>query len=147
MRKSELIDIRNNLDSFSADEIKEILINLIDVVAGTEKPQLAPDAPPVAHRKKRKHSKSMRLKMDEKIWPEELHSKYADACLSERRNHIYATYIDPLTKETIQCPVSHLVWAEKFGQMPYKGKRLRHIDGDTMNNQFNNLHPEDGVYQ
>lgn len=146
MRKSQLIKIRDGIDLLNEQEIKEILLNLIDVIVG-EPVEKKADVPKIARRRKKRKSTSKDLKKNRKLWPRILRKKYIDAVVTIRRGHAYAQFIDDFTGEYVQIPVTHLVWEEVIGIRPYKGKRIRHIDGDILNNKYRNLHPEDGVYE
>ena len=128
------------------DELRTILSNVIDLVAGTGEFVFVRDTHNKLKRVREK-SASTDHKKNKKLWPRKVREKYPDVTITIRAGHAYASYFCFLTKKRLQKSVAHLVWGEHTGNMPAKGRRFRHVDGNPLNNRLKNLHPEDGVYE
>jgi len=144
---AELLDIKENLRSMERADLEKICNILIDnVMAGSE------EVKALKKRKKKKkprdpNSKSERFKRDSKLWLKALDEKYPDAFLHEVGEYVYARTKEFATKNIVDRPISHYVWALYHGKFPAKGRRLMHVDENTRNNIYSNLHPQDGVYE
>ena len=147
MKKSQLLRMKQNLSSMDRSDLEETCSILIDIVLASS---LTPVRKRVSNRRERKrdpNSASEQLRADRKIWPAACEKKYPRAFLHRVRGYVYARTKEYGTKRLIDKPIAHYVWKIYMGKFPTKGRRLTHLDGDSMNNEYKNLHPIDGIYR
>jgi len=138
--------MKNNLGSMSREDLETTCETMIDSLLTRYRSEKIP-APRDAKRDRNPESASEIFKKDGDLWPKCVDEKYPDAFLHAVGKYVYARIKINVSKEEIDKPISHFVWDLYHGKMPYKGRRLMHVNGDTRDNNYKNLHPENGVYE
>lgn len=147
MKRSELLQLKSNLDTMDRDDLERVCDILIDSILDPVKKFKAKGVSKKQERKRNPNSASEKFKRNEKIWPKCTAEKYPRAFLHIVGHYVYAKTLEYGTDKVIDRPIAHYVWACYMGAFPAKGRRLLYMDQNTKNNEFSNLHPQDGRYE